>query len=195
MIENPIAISILNDFVFCPASIYFHNLDEEEDMLVQSSYQLNGTAAHKNSDLTTYTTRRSVLQGVWVYSQEYNLCGKVDTFDVTEGILTERKKKIKEIYDGYVFQLYAQYFALAEMGYEVNEIRLYSMDDNKVYVVEKPEINERMFEKFIALIDDIGSFQLDNFKQENISKCESCIYEPLCCFSLLKGDVVSDYRT
>lgn len=32
--ENPILITWLNDFVFCPRSIYFHNLYGDKDNLV-----------------------------------------------------------------------------------------------------------------------------------------------------------------
>lgn len=195
MSENPIAISNLNDFIFCPASIYFHGLEEEEKLLMQNSDQLNGTASHKHSDLATYSTKKTVLQGIGVYCGQYNLCGKIDVFDVKAGILSERKKKIKTIYDGYVFQLYAQYFALTEMGYQVHQIRLYSMDDNKVYPVKTPTEDAKMFQKFEHLIEEFRSFSLESFKQENSAKCEKCIYEPLCSFSLLKGDVVSVYRT
>ena len=195
MSENPIAISYLNDFIFCPVSIYFHQLDDEENILVQSTDQINGSNAHKNSDLATYSTKKSMLQGIGIYCERYNLCGKIDTFDTETGILTERKKKIKTIYDGYIYQLYAQYFALSDMGYCINELRLYSMDDNKIYIIGKPENNQIMFKQFEKLIHSINSFNFDGFKQNNISKCEKCIYEPLCSFSLLKGDVKSVYRT
>lgn len=195
MSENPISISNLNDFIFCPVSIYFHNLDDEERMITQCPDQLNGTQSHRNSDLATYSSKKNMLQGVSVYCEEYNLCGKIDVFDIESGILTERKKKINTIYDGYVFQVYAQYFALSEMGYAVNEIRLYSMDDNKVYQIDKPENNVVMFEKFKGLLYDINEFSPEGYYQNNITKCEKCIYEPLCSFSLLKGDVKSVYRT
>ena len=66
-----------------------------------------------------------MLQGVSVYCEKYNLVGKIDVFDEKTGILTERKKKIKTVYDGYIYQIYAQYFSLIEMGYKVNELRLY----------------------------------------------------------------------
>lgn len=56
MSENPISISNLNDFIFCPASIYFHLLDYDTDKLTyQDSYQLNGTAAHKAVDSCAYS--------------------------------------------------------------------------------------------------------------------------------------------
>lgn len=187
MSENPIIISNLNDFIFCPVSIYFHSLEpENEELLVKDTYQINGSDAHKKSDNAAYSTKKSMLQGISVYSSKYDLCGKIDTFDCEKGVLTERKKKITNVYDGYVFQLYAQYFALCDMGYRVSSLRLYSMDDNKVYKIKKPEDDDEMFSKFKLLITKIKTFDFDDFKQCNIQKCMHCIYEPLCSFSALK---------
>ena len=190
MSENPISISNLNDFIFCPVSIYFHTLDEDSDgLLYKDSYQINGSAAHEKSDSGTYSTRKNMLQAISVYSSRYNVGGKIDTFDVDKGILTERKKKINVVYDGYVFQLYAQYFALIKMGYSVNAIRLYSMDDNKIYPVELREENQEMLEKYNKLIFDMNNFSFATFSQENKLKCQKCIYEPLCSFSLSKESI------
>ena len=175
MSEEPIAISNLNDFIFCPVSIYFHSLEDGDDILTKDSYQLNGSNAH-------------VLQGIGIYCEKYNLVGKIDVFDTKSGILTERKKKITKIYDGYVFQIYAQYFSLIEMGYKVVKLHLYSMDDNKVYDIPLPEIDANMFEKFEKLILELNGFSFENFKQSNELKCKKCIYEPLCSYSCLKED-------
>ena len=184
MNEYPILIANLNDFIFCPVSIYYHNLDYETDkMQYQDEYQINGTAAHSKSDSAAYSTRVDMLQGVAVYCEEYNLFGKIDTFDVSTGVLTERKKKIKKIYDGYIFQLYAQYFALTEMGYKVNQLRLYSMDDNTVYRIKLPSEDKDMLGKFQSLIQDIKMFSMNNFIQKNYKKCQKCIYEPLCSYA------------
>lgn len=185
--ENPIAVTLLNDFIFCPASIYFHQLDEDTDKLTyQDTCQLEGTAAHEKSDNGTYSTKKCVLQALSVYSETYNLVGKIDTFDADSGILTERKKKIRTVYDGYVFQLYAQYFALKEMGYTVKALRLYSMDDNRVYPVAMPEDDAEMYGKFRRTVEQLSTFTLDGFRQDNPEKCARCIYEPLCCFSVQK---------
>lgn len=187
MSENPISISNLNDFIFCPVSIYFHLLDyETETLTYQDNYQISGTAVHKAVDSCTYSDKKSVLQAVSVYSEKYNLFGKIDLFDVNTGVLTERKKKIKQIYDGYVFQLYAQYFSLVEMGYKVKKIRIHSIDDNKIYSIELPEKNLTMLTKFEKIIEKMNCFKIENFKQENIEKCKKCIYETLCSFSALK---------
>ena len=187
MSEYPVSVSNLNDFVFCPVSIYFHAVEADTEKLTyQDSYQINGAAAHEKSDLGAYSTKKDMLQGVSVYCEKYNLIGKIDTFDAKSGILTERKKKIKTVYDGYVFQLYAQYFALCEMGYTISEIRLYSMDDNKTYKIEKPEECPEVLEKFEKLISDLNSFEFESFVQTNPCKCKMCIYEALCSFSVLK---------
>lgn len=72
--EDLILISNLNDFIFCPASIYFHGLYGGADKLTyQSAYQINGTKAHENVDAGKYSTRKSIITALDVYSQEYGL--------------------------------------------------------------------------------------------------------------------------
>lgn len=184
--EEIILISYLNDFIFCPISIYFHKLyGNLEQTLYQRDYQINGKSAHKTIDDKTYSTSANILQGIDVYTEEYGILGKIDIFNIKEGILTERKKKIVEIYDGYIFQIYAQYYALKEMGYDVKQIRLHSLEDNKTYNIELPEKDIEMKNKFIKLIKDMREFTFENFKQTNRKKCEKCIYEPSCDRSLL----------
>ena len=184
MSEALLSITYLNDFIFCPVSIYFHNLDSTADpMLLQETSQINGSAAHIHSDHGTYSDRKSVLQGISVYCERYGLIGKIDTFDQEKGQLTERKKKIRQIYDGYIFQIYAQYFALTEMGYTVRELRLYSMDDNQIYPIPLPEQNPELFARFEKVIEAIQNFDFRNFHQPNGEKCRHCIYEPLCSYS------------
>ena len=52
--ENPISITMLNDFVFCPVSIYFHSLyDGVERNLYQGKRQINGTKSHETIDCGT----------------------------------------------------------------------------------------------------------------------------------------------
>ncbi len=184
--EEIILISYLNDFIYCPASIYFHKLyGSMEPTLYQRDYQINGKDAHKTIDEKKYSTSSNVLQGIDVYSEEFQILGKIDTFDINKGILTERKNIVTKIYDGYVFQLYAQYFALKEMGYEVKKIRIHSLKDNKNYNIDLPEKNVEMRDKFLKLIKDMHEFSFDNFEQTNKKKCEQCIYEPSCDRSLL----------
>ncbi|MGN1280550.1 MAG: type V CRISPR-associated protein Cas4, partial [Succinivibrio sp.] len=176
----------LNDFIFCPVSIYFHQLyGEQAEITYQNKDQLLGIDVHKSIDTRTYSSSKNVLQGIDCYCSKYNLVGKIDLYDVEKRILTERKRTIKTVFDGYVFQLYAQYFSLKEMGYDVKIIRLYSYTDNKIYEQPLPENNKEMLDKFEKLVKSIKEFEIDHFSQTNISKCQHCIYEAACDRSLL----------
>lgn len=184
--EETIIISYLNDFIFCPISIYFHKLYGNLDRnLYQTEYQINGTNAHKAVDNKTYSTSKNILQGIDIYSQKYGIEGKIDIFNINKGELVERKNKIKQIYDGYVFQIYAQYYGLTEMGYKVKKLNLYSMSDNKKYNIKLPTEDLEMKIKFEKLIQNIHEFDIENFQQKNGEKCKTCIYEPACDRSLI----------
>lgn len=176
-----ILITQLNDFIFCPASIYFHMLYGDTDrMMYQSEKQINGTAAHSTIDQNKYTDRKDVLCATDVYCEEYGLVGKIDIFNISTGVLMERKRQIRQIYDGYVFQVYAHCLALREMGYKVNKISLHSIIDNKNYKIPLPEEHKAMFQKFRDTVKAMHEFQLEDFVQDNILKCQNCIYEPAC---------------
>lgn len=183
--ENSILISQLNDFTFCPVSIYFHalygNLDKT---LYQRAAQIDGTHAHQAIDRRRYSSRKNVLQGIDIYSGEFNIRGKIDVFDVDSGVLTERKNKIAKIYDGYIFQLYAQYYALTEMGYTVKKIRFHSMSDNKNYDIKLPSEDAEMDKRFRSVIKEMREFDMKSFQQTNVAKCRNCIYQPACDRSL-----------
>lgn len=105
--ETYVLLSELNDFIFCPRSIYWHHI---YGRYTTSSYhttsQILGNIAHKTIDNQTYSSRKTILQGISIYSNRLKIAGKIDIFDTRTGILTERKRKIKKIYDGYLLQLY-----------------------------------------------------------------------------------------
>lgn len=186
--EDLIKITQINDFVFCPVSIYFHNLyGDREKATYQRKEQINGTNAHKKIDEGTYTSTKEILMGLDVYNEEFGLIGKIDMYDKKKGLLRERKKKIKVIYDGYIFQIYAQLYSLREMGYIVNSIELYSMDDNKIYKVDLPENNVEMDKKFRNIIKAIRNFTMEGFQQTNEDKCRNCIYHPACDSTIGEG--------
>lgn len=179
--ETYIQISMLNDFVFCPRSIFFHGLYlSRSEYLYEGEAQFKGTAAHSAIEERRYSARKNILQNLPVYSEKYNLCGNIDMFFEDSGILRERKKRITKIYDGYILQLYAQYHCLSEMGYKVNKLELYSMDTNKNFDILKPEEDAVMQEKFEKVIEEMNSYSLTAPFEPNIKKCEKCIYSSLC---------------
>ncbi len=180
MSENPISISSINDFLFCPISIYFHSLySDTEREIYYSTDQTNGSNAHRSVDNGSYPVG-GTIKSLDVYCEKYDLIGKIDIYNRKTKTLTERKKKLKLLYDGYVFQLYAQYFAMKEMNYPVKRLVIHSMDDNKNYQVDLPEKNPEMLEKFEKTISDMRSFDMDGFVCDNANKCKRCIYAPYC---------------
>ena len=121
--EPILLISNLNDFVFCPYSIYLHQVYGALDGdLYYEKVQIDGKNSHESIDNATHDTNAHVLLGTSIYSDKYGLMGKIDMFDSKKMHLTERKNQIKQIYDGYLLQLYAQYFCLIEMGFEVKSM-------------------------------------------------------------------------
>ena len=183
--EPYIQISFLNDFIFCPRSIYFHQIYKNFDTsMYHENIQIKGRVAHNSIDQKKYSTSKHILQGLLVYSDTYSLCGRIDTFNTKTGELTERKRKIKKIYDGFIFQLYAQYYCLTEMGYTVNTLKLYSLIDNKAYSVALPKDNPLMSKEFDSLLLKIKKFDLKKEFSPNIEKCKQCIYKNLCDYGL-----------
>jgi CRISPR-associated exonuclease Cas4 len=184
--ENYMPISYINDFIFCPRSIYNHQLYQNRDeLLYQGEKQTEGKAAHEKIDTKTYSVKKNILQNFEVYSSKYQLFGKIDVFDTDKGLLTERKNNIKTIYDGYIFQLYAQYFGLTEMGYKVEQMALYDFTKNKMYPIDLPIDNVVLLQKFETTLEAISRFSL--LKKgfvANKFKCEKCIYNLLCDASL-----------
>ncbi len=178
--EPYIQISKINDFIFCPKSIYFHGLYENfSEKTYHQSPQVKGKIKHESIDYQKYSTAKKYLQGLEVYSEKYNLAGKIDIYDAEEKTLTERKNKINKIYDGYRYQLYAQYFCLAEMGYEARKLYFYSMTDNKKYEIGLP--SEKETAEFEEILDKMRNFDmLKNNFSANPAKCAQCIYRELC---------------
>jgi len=178
--DDHIQISKINDFIFCPYSVYLHSIYEDfNSNEYHQQPQIVGKLSHRSIDQKTYTTSKFVLQGINVYCEKYNLIGKIDTFDIQKGILVERKYKIKQIFDGYRFQLYAQMFSLEEMGFNVKKLYIQSLSDNKRYPIQMP--TNKDIEEFERLIDRIKNYRPENKEKITYNnKCNNCIYKPLC---------------
>ena len=166
--EDPIRISNLNDFGFCPISVYFHNaMGDKDRILTQTHYQINGTDAHSTIEDGTYSSKKDILQGIEVYCDKYGLYGKIDTYHVGKGLLVERKKKVSRLFESQIFQLYGQYFSLCDMGYDVRMLKIHSMDDNRNYDVPLPSEDQELFDRFEKLIEEIRLFNPHGFVQDN----------------------------
>lgn len=181
--ESYLTMTQINDFIFCPRSLFFHDFLRENfaPSNFRETPQLKGLSAHAAIDQHTYSSRKDILQGTTVYSTRYNLLGKIDLFYIGPGILTERKYSITAVYDGFRYQLYAQFFALSEMGYHVNKLELYSSKDNRKYPIPLPD--ERTTKDFEAILAEMRAYSLEKDRSEpNIQKCIHCNYREICSY-------------
>lgn len=176
--EYYIPISLINDFLYSPESIYLHLVYQDfDDSLYKDTPQINGLINHVKVDNQTYSKSKHMLQGTYIFCDKYSICGKLDTFDTKKGILRERKSKVKQIHQGYIYQLYAQMFCLIEMGYIVRRLEIYSMEDNKLYPIPLPTSkNVTEFESLLSQIKNfdpkvvLSKMQLDHHAQISIYK-------------------------
>ncbi len=103
-----ILISELNDFIFCPYSIYLHNAYMETDKdFYSATPQIQGTIAHESVDNKSNSTRKDVLLALPVFSEQFGIMGKIDVYKIKEQSLIERKYKLNKIYRGQIYQLWA----------------------------------------------------------------------------------------
>lgn len=177
--DEYIFISTLNDFIFCPYSIYLHNVYMESDEgIYHATPQIKGRIAHKATDNKTYSTRKSDVMSIPVCSESLHLIGNIDLYKADKKTLIERKYSIRQIFRGQLYQLWAQYFCMCEMGYEVEKIAFYETSTNKMIPIALPEDKERMeLEIFIRKFREFipgDSFPI------NPNKCIHCIYCNLC---------------
>ncbi|KKT50229.1 MAG: type V CRISPR-associated protein Cas4 [Candidatus Jacksonbacteria bacterium RIFCSPLOWO2_02_FULL_44_20] len=178
--ESYIPITHLNDYIFCPRSIYLHAIYSGfKQNLYHRAAQTIGKIKHENIEEGAYSTAKRYLHGMSVYSEKYCLMGKIDVYDIEEEAIIERKNKVNKIYDGYRCQLYAHYFCLTEMGYPVKKLFLHSLSDNKRYSLALPSSEEQ--KEFEALVQKVAHARAEEMPiLENKAKCAACIYKPLC---------------
>lgn len=175
-----ISISTLNDFIFCPYSIYLHNVYMESDeTMYHATPQTKGKTAHKTVDKKVASNRADDLLALPVYSEEYGLMGKIDVYKKKEKKLIERKYQLKQIFQGQIYQLWAQMLCLQEMGYEVDTMAFYEISTNKMIPVALPSAQE--LSQFKAFINCFRSFDPSSTHFSiNPNKCRHCIYCNLC---------------
>lgn len=139
--------------------------------------QVRGNEMHSSIDNGRYSHRKNIWQGTPIFSEELQIQGKLDTYNSGTGDLVERKARLQHIYEGYLLQLYAEYYCLLEMGEQPKHLAFYSMLDNKKYPVELPTIIEK--QRLINVLDSMRSYTSDMLLRHKCSHCENNIYTPL----------------
>jgi CRISPR-associated protein Cas4 len=181
--DSYIQITKLNDFGFCPHSIYLHSIYESfTEQAYKDIPQARGKFHHENIDNSQYSSLKKYLQGLAVYSNKLGIAGKIDLFDQESGTLIDRKYKVKQIHEGYKLQLYAQTMCLEEMGFKIRKIKLHSLSDNKRYAIPLPKGSDR--KRLEEIVNLIHTYDPANGPGDiPASKCSNCIYNNLCVYA------------
>lgn len=152
---------------------------DTDEMVFQASPQTQGKLAHATIDNKTASNRANDLISLPVFSERYGLMGKIDIYKIKEKRLIERKYQLKQIYQGHIYQLWAQMLCLIEMGYEVESLAFYETSKNKSIPISTPsEIDLQQFKSFLQ---DFRTFDPSSTPFIiNPNKCRHCIYCNLC---------------
>lgn len=151
---------------------------ESDDSMFHASPQTKGKIAHKTIDTKKASNRTDDLVSLPVYSERYHLMGKIDIYNKKNKKLIERKYQLKHIFQGQIYQLWAQMFCLQEMGYDVESLAFYEISTNKMIPIELPTKEEK--ETFNSFINNFQNFSPSDDLTVNPNKCQHCIYCNLC---------------
>jgi len=176
--DTSISISTINDFLFCPKSLYLHSIYSEfSTSIYHDTPQINGSITHENIEKGEYTTSQHILQAVSVYSERLGIKGKIDIYDAKKKFLIERKYRVKAIYKGFIYQLYAQMYCLEEKGLEVKGLFIQSLSDNKRYKISLPTQKQKL--EFELVIKQMKTFSFQSLQDHQCEHCQNNIYSLL----------------
>lgn len=152
---------------------------ESDETMYHATPQTQGKAAHESVDKKTADNRTDTILSLPVYSEEFGLMGKIDVYKAKEKKLIERKYQLKQIFQGQIYQLWAQMLCMREMGYAVEQLAFYETSTNKTIPVDMPTDSD--LQQFRDFILRFRSFDpaLTPFAVNN-NKCIHCIYCNLC---------------
>jgi CRISPR-associated protein Cas4 len=146
--------------------------------LVHATPQKQGKAAHEAIDEKKYSSRKDEITALSVYCEELKIMGKIDLYKQKEKLLIERKYKLETIYQGQIYQLWAQFFCMLEMGYDIEKLAFYSISTNKMFPIEIPA--ECQKQELILFIEKMKEYDPNRPINVNNNKCKHCIYCNLC---------------
>mgnify|MGYP003537953032 CR=1 FL=1 len=151
---------------------------ESDESQYHATPQTRGRIAHKTIEEKSTTNGKWDLVSISVCSSEFRIYGKIDLYRYSTKTLIEKKYQLKSIYRGQIYQSWAQYYCLCEMGIKVDKLSFYEISTNKMIPVSLPDVNGR--EEFITFLSAIREYNPLTNINVNANKCRYCIYSNLC---------------
>jgi len=139
--------------------------------------QIIGKNAHKTVD-EKKATQAYLIESLPIISHEMGLTGKIDVYNKNNATLIERKYNLKQIFQGQIYQLWAQFFCMTEMGYTINHLRFYEISTHKTTEIPIPTTADKA--KFTLFLSNFRNYNPRKTFEPNPNKCLRCIYCNLC---------------
>ena len=179
--EDIIAISALNQFIFCPRRCALMHV---EGIWSANEHTAKGTILHTHADERGYEVigNAKLLRALPLYSNQYGLSGKADIVEVRgkEIIPVEYKKGKKREFDNDNIQLAAQALCLEEMfNVEIKHGYIYHASSKKrrEVFIDKALRTETI--KTIEIVRELLAHE--NIPQaEYKPRCEGCSLYNIC---------------
>ena len=152
-------------------------MDADKDVY-HAKPQTRGRNAHETVDVKNVSKSNNIIEALPIISHELGIFGKIDIYNLKSKSLIERKYALKKIYQGQYYQLWAQYFCMKEMGYEIDSLSFYEISTRKTISVEKPRKHDK--DELINFINSYRNYDLHAPFTINRNKCSHCIYCNLC---------------
>ena len=149
-----------------------------DESLYHAKPQVLGKLAHETIDKKRTSTKKDIIEAMAVFSEKYGLVGKIDIYKISEKTLIERKLHLKRIFQGQIYQLWAQMFCLEEMGYPVDKLFFSEISTKKFIPIKKP--TEQDLSLFVSFLDSFRNYDPSKQITSIAAKCFHCIYSNLC---------------
>lgn len=151
---------------------------ESDESQYHAVPQTMGRIAHRTVDEKKTTNGMGDLVSVSVCSDEFRIFGKIDLYRYSTKTLIERKYRLKSIFRGQIYQLWAQFYCLREMGITVEKLAFYEISTNKMISIPLPSADDRT--EFINFLSKVRSYNPSSDISVNVNKCRHCVYCNLC---------------
>ena len=179
--KDIIAISALNQFVFCPRRCALMHV---EGIWSDNEHTAKGTILHEHADERGYETigHAKLLRALPLYSSKYGLSGKADIVEIRgkEIIPVEYKKGKRRKFDNDEIQLTAQSLCLEEMFQtQITRGFIYHASSKKRREVA---IDENLRTETILTIEKVRQLLANEIipPAEYKPRCEGCSLYNIC---------------
>lgn len=182
MEEDPLPISLVADYVFCPRRAWLEMQGER----VESAQMQQGFNDHAVADRYTGVDDAGLFHAIDIRDTKWNLSGRLDAVQLTDtgAIIREYKatpvKREMRVTDAMRIQLAMQAMCLKEMGYEVAGTQIFFTSHHRRVDVELTSEDYHEAEKAIEGTRELACSEVAPEPFEDSPRCAYCSHVGIC---------------